>query len=77
MGRPLPPNILAHGPDTLLAADEAARVLGVKAQTVRAWSRRGKLRPSGLDNSGVHLYRFHDLLRAATTRGGNSPCPNC
>jgi len=54
----------------LLTAPEAAAFLGVSAQTVRNWTRRGQLAHVETP-SGRALYREEDLQAVLTVRGGS------
>ncbi len=53
----------------LLATSEAARLLGVAADTVRLWERRGLL-PAERTAGGIRLFRLEDVERLATERAG-------
>lgn len=61
-------------PDTLLYTEEAARLLGVQASTLRSW-RRDNRGPASHKRNGRVVYRKRDLdawtahIEATTTRG--------
>lgn len=57
-------------PDYVLTS-EAARILGVSGQTIRAWDRRHRLIPATRTLSGVRLYARADIeaLRASLDSG--------
>lgn len=48
--------------DRLLSAQEAERLLGIPAGTVRAWKARGQLHHWGLDEQHRPLYYESDLI---------------
>ncbi|MBA0047728.1 hypothetical protein [Mycobacteroides sp. LB1] len=67
-----------EGADSLVTAEEAATICGVRSVTVRQWASRGygrakdkiKLAQSGQDDRGRKLYRLLDVAKAEhATRG--------
>ena len=61
-----------HGAESLVTAEEAANICGVRSVTVRQWASRGygpakgraKLEPIGRDERGRNLYRLLDVAKA-------------
>lgn len=51
----------AESPDDLLAAHEAASILGVKPGTLNQWVRRGMLAPARKVHGRLWLYRRKDV----------------
>lgn len=52
--------------DRLLSARDAEKLLGIPRATIRSWDRRRRatgLKPAGLDDRSVPLYRAIDLVR--------------
>ena len=66
-----------HRPaDSTLSVTRAARLLGVHANTIRAWSDQGRLRCHRINERGDRRYRVDDLQRflaAAEARGTARP----
>jgi hypothetical protein len=50
--------------NTLVNTNDAARIAGVTASSIRSWKNRGHINPSGLDPQGRPLYRLADIIRA-------------
>ena len=50
-------------PSDLVLTSEAARILGVSGQTMRAWDRTNRFIPAMRTASGVRLYARGDLER--------------
>ncbi len=68
-----PTTTLLHRPAaTTLSVTKAARLLGVHANTIRAWSDQGRLRYHRINERGDRRYRLGDLQRflAAAERRG-------
>lgn len=59
--------------DHLGTAWEAARVAGVKPDTIRIWVRRRKIEPMPLDDGGLELFHLPTICRAAQVKGGRPP----
>jgi excisionase family DNA binding protein len=59
----------ATPPSDLILSSEAARILGVSAQSVRAWANRGRLRAMKTAN-GLRVFARADVeaLRASIER---------
>ncbi|MFE1111176.1 MerR family transcriptional regulator [Streptomyces rochei] len=54
-----------------LTTGDAARLAGVKPQTISMWRARGHLAPAGYDDRGRPVYRQQDVARAEqATRAG-------
>lgn len=61
-----------EGAESLVTAEEAATICGVRSVTVRQWASRGygparcktKLPQRGLDERGRKLYRLLDVAKA-------------
>ena len=64
-----------HPPDATLSVTRAAEVLGVHANTVRAWSDAGRLRYYRINPRGDRRYRHSDLQRflAGLDAAGSAP----
>lgn len=56
----------------LLLTGEVARICGVSPETVRLWSRSGRLVPSATTESGVRLFARDDVDRIQRERGSSS-----
>lgn len=54
-------------PTDLVLTSEAARILGVSAQSVRIWNRRGVLK-ARLTTSGVRLFARREVEQLAEQR---------
>jgi excisionase family DNA binding protein len=63
-------NMSHHHPDDLLTPSDAARVLGLSADSVRVLSDNGRL-PSMRTVSGRRLFRRSDVDRLAVQRAQN------
>ncbi len=46
----------------VITASEAERYLGIPAETVRSWARRGHIHPVGIAGRGRRWYRLADIL---------------
>ena len=57
----------------LLAASDAAKILGVTPATVRLMQKRGELPATTKTASGMHLYQLADVKRLAAKRAKNRP----
>ena len=57
------PSLLPHPTDATLTVTRAAHVLGVHANTIRAWSDAGRLRYYRINPRGDRRYRLTDLNR--------------
>ena len=60
--------VLTPHVNTLLTPTEAAKLCGVAAATIRSWAFRGILNPSDTDENGHNLYRYGDVIVAASAR---------
>jgi DNA-binding XRE family transcriptional regulator len=66
-----------HDPADLLLTSEAARLLGVSGQTIRAWDKRRRLTPAMRTATGIRLYARADLevMRRALDRERGNKAP--
>ena len=62
----------AHAPIDPVLTTEAARILHVSAETIRAWERVGIL-PAVKTERGVRLFDRRDVERLARERQGTDP----
>jgi DNA-binding transcriptional MerR regulator len=49
-----------------LTVSQAARVIGVSANTLRDWHKAGRLVPSGMTPQGWRLYRRAEIEKTTT-----------
>lgn len=59
--------------DGYLTVKDAARVLGVSAETLRNWDRANKLKPHRHPLNGYRLYRREDLEAILQRAEGRPP----
>jgi len=69
----MPPFLPPRPIDATLSVTRAARVLGVHANTVRAWSDAGRLRYYRINARGDRRYRMGDLQRFLAAAEGGPP----
>ena len=60
--------VISTVPAELLSVSEAARLAGVAPDTIRLWTRTGRLPLAGRTEGGVRLLNRQDVLRVAAER---------
>ena len=62
-----------HKPNSLLTSQDAARLAGVSAATVRTWEKTGKL-PAVRTAGGIRLFTREDVNRVIAQRTERASC---
>ncbi|MDG9701676.1 MerR family transcriptional regulator [Streptomyces sp. DH37] len=72
---PNPPVQLIKDRDHLGDVQEAARIAGVKPDTIRIWKRRRKIEPVDLGDDGPELFHLPTVYAASLVKRGRPPEP--